>query len=230
LLIIVLQSWAQTKTVTGTVNDEKGQPVAAASVLGKGTKTGVATDATGAFKINLPTTVNTLVITYVGFQSQEVDITNKTTVTVALAPQSTSLTDIVVIGYGTARRKDVTGAISTVQAKDFNKGTITSPDQLLQNKVPGLEVTQNSGQPGAATTIKIRGNNSIRGGNNPIYVVDGVILDGRTARPDVGFGQLGSSVPQSNPLTYINPNDIASIDILKDASSTAIYGSRGANG
>jgi len=230
LLILVLQSWAQTKTVTGTVNDDKGQPVAAASVLGKGTKTGTATDATGAFKINLPTDVNTLVISFVGFQTLEVDITNKPTVTVALVPQSTALTDIVVIGYGTARRKDVTGSISSVQAKDFNKGTITSPDQLLQNKVPGLEVTQNSGQPGAATTVKIRGNNSIRGGNNPIYVVDGVILDGRTARPDVSFGQLGSSTPQSNPLTYINPNDIASIDILKDASSSAIYGSRGANG
>lgn len=226
-MLIVQASWAQ-KTVSGTVNDDKGIPVAGASVLAKGTKVGVATDATGAFKINLPASATALVVTYVGFQTQEVDVTTATTVTIVLVPQSQSLTDVVVIGYGTARRKDITGAISSVQAKDFNKGTITSPDQLLQNKVPGLEITQNSGQPGAATTVKIRGNNSIRGGNNPIYVIDGVILDGRTARPNVGIA-FGAT-PESNPLIYINPNDIASIDVLKDASSSAIYGSRGANG
>ena len=227
-MLIVQQSWAQ-KTVSGTVNDDKGIPVAGASVLAKGTKVGVATDASGAFKINLPASANALVVTYVGFQTQEVDVSTATTVTIVLVPQAQSLTDVVVIGYGTARRKDVTGAIATVQAKDFNKGVITSPDQLLQNKVPGLEISQNNGQPGSATTVKIRGNNSIRGGNNPLYVVDGVILDGRSARPSVSNG-LGGGTPESNPLLYINPNDIASIDVLKDASSAAIYGSRGANG
>ena len=165
----------------------------------------------------------------VGYTSQDVDITGKTSVNILLVSTGTNLNEVVVIGYGTARRKDVTGSITTVQAKDFNKGVVTSPDQLLQNKVPGLEITQNSGQPGAATTVKIRGNNSIRGGNNPIYVVDGVILDGRSARPNPSLAGFGPT-PDANPLLYINPNDIASIDVLKDASASAIYGSRGANG
>jgi TonB-linked SusC/RagA family outer membrane protein len=143
-----------------------------------------------------------------------------------------SMTEIVVIGYGTARRKDVTGSISSIKAKDFNQGVILAPDQLLQGKVPGLEITNNSGQPGAATTIKIRGNNSLRANNNPLYVIDGVPLDGRTARPNLVFagGLDFGTTPESNPLLYINPNDIAQIDVLKDASSAAIYGSRGANG
>jgi len=115
-----------------------------------------------------------------------------------------------------------------LKAKDFNQGIIAAPDQLLQNKVAGLEVTNNSGQPGAASTIKIRGNSSIRAGNNPLFVVDGIPLDGGSARPDVSasFG----NTPGANPLLYINPNDIAQIDVLKDASSAAIYGSRGSNG
>ena len=126
-------------------------------------------------------------------------------------------------------RRDVTGAVASVQAKDFNQGVIIAPDQLLQNKVAGLEVTNTSGQPGAATTVKIRGNNSIRAGGNPLYVIDGVPLDGRSARPNFGTGTFGST-PDANALMFVNPNDIQSIDVLKDASSAAIYGSRGANG
>ena len=122
----------------------------------------------------------------------------------------------------------MTGAVSSVKAKDFNQGAITNPDQLLQNKVAGLEVTNTSGQPGVATTVQIRGNNSIRSNSSPLYVVDGVPLDGGTARPNVGIA-FGST-PNSNPLLYIDPNSIASVDVLKDASSAAIYGSRGANG
>lgn len=228
-LLIMQDSWAQNKTVTGKVSDEKGNPVAGASVLVKGSKSGTSTDATGSFTISVPSSANTLTVSYVGYNSMDVDITGKTSVEVSLTPSNTNLTDVVVIGYGSVRKKDVTGAVTSLKEKDFNKGTITSPDQLLQNKVPGLEITNNSGQPGAATTVKIRGNNSIRGGNNPIYVIDGVILDGRSARPTISLTGLGST-PDANPLLYINPNDIASIDILKDASATAIYGSRGANG
>jgi TonB-dependent SusC/RagA subfamily outer membrane receptor len=230
LLLGLTQSIFAQKTVSGKVSDSKdGQGLAGVSVVAKGTSTGTTTKTDGTFSLNVPDNVNTLLISSVGYATQEVSITGITTVDVLLVATGASLNEIVVIGYGTSKRRDVTGSISTVQAKDFNKGVITSPDQLLQSKVPGLEITQNSGQPGAATTVKIRGNNSIRGGNNPIYVVDGVILDGRSARPTLNLGGFGPT-PESNPLIYINPNDIASIDVLKDASSSAIYGSRGANG
>ncbi len=141
------------------------------------------------------------------------------------------LNDVIVIGYGTTKRKDATGSLTTVSSKEFNQGVITSPDQLLANKVSGLEVTSNSGQPGSATTVRIRGNSSVRGVGNPLYVVDGVILDGRDARPSLNIGPGGfGQTPEDNPLLFIDPNSIADITILKDASSTAIYGSRGANG
>jgi len=228
LIFIVQQSWAQSKAINGKVSDEKGAAVVGASVTVKNSRIGTSTDGTGAFHINVPSSATTLVVSYVGYVSQEVSISSSSDVTVSLAPDVTGLTDVVVIGYGTARKKDLTGAVASVQAKDFNKGAIVSPDQLLQNKVAGLDITSNGGQPGTATTVKIRGNNSIRAASNPLYVVDGVQLDGRSARPNPGstFG----STPDANPLNFINPNDIQSIDVLKDASSAAIYGSRGANG
>ncbi|HEY0432650.1 MAG TPA: SusC/RagA family TonB-linked outer membrane protein [Chitinophagaceae bacterium] len=231
LLLFITQSlFAQSKTVTGKVTDSKdASPLAGVSVVAKGSSTGTTTRTDGTYSLSVPANTTTLVISSVGYAPQEISITGQTTADISLQATGASLNEVVVIGYGTARRRDVTGSIATVQAKDFNKGVITSPDQLLQNKVPGLEITQNSGQPGAATTVKIRGNNSIRGGNNPIYVIDGVILDGRSARPNVGLGAFGPT-PDANPLTFINPNDIASIDVLKDASASAIYGSRGANG
>ncbi|HEU4901228.1 MAG TPA: SusC/RagA family TonB-linked outer membrane protein, partial [Flavisolibacter sp.] len=213
--------------VTGTVTDATGKAVAGATVIVKGTNTATQTNESGEFTITAPA-AGTLVISAVGFGTQEVPVQSRTTIPIQLATQESSLNEVVVIGYGTARRKDITGAISSVQAKDFNKGVITTPDQLLQNKVPGLQVTTNSGQPGSATTVKIRGNNSIRAGSNALYVIDGVPLDGRSARPN--FGNAFGSTPDANPLIFVNPNDIARIDVLKDASSAAIYGSRGANG
>lgn len=225
--------FSQNKTITGKVSDDKGAPLAGVSVTVKGTKNGVNTTADGTFTIGLPPTATTLVFSSVGFAEQEIVIGSQTSVAVSLVTAQSSLNEIVVIGYGTVRKKDATGAVASVKAKDFNQGVINSPDQLLQGKVSGLEITANSGQPGAATTIKIRGNNSIRTANNPLYVVDGVPLDGRTARPNLDLGSAGlgfGPTPESNPLLYINPNDIAQIDVLKDASSTAIYGSRGANG
>lgn len=228
-IFIAGYAYSQNKVISGKVTDSKdGSPVAGASVVAKGTTVGTSTNAEGNFSLSVASSVTTLVITSVGFDPVEADIAGKSEITVSLAAQPGDLNAVVVIGYGTARRKDLTGAIATVQAKDFNQGLISAPDQLLQNKVAGVEITNNSGQPGTATTIKIRGNNSIRASNNPLYVVDGVPLDGRTARPNLGT-TFGSGV-ETNPLLYINPNDIASIDVLKDASSAAIYGSRGANG
>lgn len=220
---------AQDKVVTGKVTDSKdGSPIAGASVQPKGSKKGTSTGTDGSFSISVPADVNTLVITFVGFTKQEINIAGKSSIDISLVAGGNNLNEVVVVGYGTARKKDLTGAVVSIKAKDFNQGVIAAPDQLLQNKVAGLEITNTSGQPGAAPTIQIRGTSSIRSGNNPLYVVDGVPLDGGSARPNVGvaFG----STPSSNPLLFIDPNSIAQIEVLKDASSAAIYGSRGANG
>lgn len=228
MLFCFLQTMAQQRTVTGTVTSKDGTPLADASVIVVGQKTGVRTANDGTFSINVPAKSKILQISYVGSETQRVDVSELSSVKVVLQSSAQALTDVVIIGYGSARKKDYTGAVSSIKAKDFNQGVINSPDQLLQNKVPGLEVTNTSGQPGAATTIQIRGTSSIRASNNPLYVVDGVPLDGGTARPNIGnaFG----STPNSDPLIFIDPNTIAQIDVLKDASGTAIYGSRGANG
>ncbi|WP_018617063.1 SusC/RagA family TonB-linked outer membrane protein [Segetibacter koreensis] len=232
LLSIPSLLFSQARTVTGKVADNKDNaPLVDATVSVVGKPVSVKTKADGAFTINVPEGATQLKVTYVGYTDQTVDIPASNNVTVAMAASSQNLNEVVVIGYGSVRKKDATGALTSVKAKDFNQGVIASPDQLLQGKVPGLDITTNSGQPGAATTVKIRGNNSIRANNNPLYVIDGVPLDGRTARPSLDFGSGGfGPTPESNPLLYINPADIAQIDVLKDASSTAIYGSRGANG
>jgi TonB-linked SusC/RagA family outer membrane protein len=224
-------AFSQTKVITGTITDGKGLPVQGASIAVKGAKGGTTTNAAGEFTLTVSDATKTLVVSSVGFNQQEIDITGKNSVNVALNSSSQSLNDVVVIGYGTIRRKDATGALTTVSAKEFNQGVITSPDQLLTNKVAGLEVTTNSGQPGAATTVRIRGNSSVRGVGNPLYVVDGVILDGRSARPSLSLGIGGfGQTPEDNPLLFIDPYSIQDMTVLKDASSTAIYGSRGANG
>ncbi|MFI5194931.1 MAG: SusC/RagA family TonB-linked outer membrane protein [Chitinophagales bacterium] len=226
-------AFSQTKVITGTVLDDKGLPVQGASVAANGSRSGTTTGINGTFKVTVSESTNSLTISSIAFTSQTIDITGKTEISVSLVSSNTNLSDVVVVGYGTVRKKDLTGSVVSVKAKDFNQGTITTPDQLLQNKVAGLEIVNNSGQPGVAATVKIRGNNSIRSGDGPLYVIDGVALDGRTAKPSLDLGANGlpfGATPESNPLIYINPNDIAQIDVLKDASATAIYGSRGANG
>ena len=227
-MLFMNAAWAQNKTITGKVTDEKGNPVQGASITVKGSKSGTTSNASGSFTLSVQSTATTLVVSYVGYGTQEVAIGNGE-ISVSLKPDASSLSDVVVVGYGTAKKKDLTGAVASVKAKDFNQGVQVSPDQLIQGKVAGVQVINNSGQPGGATTFKIRGNSSLRIGNNPLFVVDGVILDGASARPGLNVSNLGQT-PDANPLNFINPNDIASIDILKDASATAIYGSRGANG
>ena len=223
---------AQDRTVTGRVTDSKdGSPVAGASVQPKGSRTGTSTKPDGTFSLSVGSNVTTLVITSVGYESQEVSVAGKSSVEVSfVATFGSNLNEVVVTGYGTAKKKDLTGSVGSVKEKDFNKGVFTSPDQLFQGKVSGVQVLNNSGQPGGAATIKIRGNSTVTGSGQPLFVVDGVPLDGRSARPGVGDVGFGGSNPASNPLNFINPSDIVSIDILKDASATAIYGSRGAYG
>lgn len=227
--LFAITAQAQNKTITGRVTDSKdGSPLVGASVVVKGTKTGTQTGTDGTFRISVPASASTLVISSVGFGTQEVSISSTSNVSLSLTAINTQLNDVVVIGYGTTRKRDVTGSVVSLKAKDFNQGAIASPTQLLQNKVAGLEVTNQNGQPGAAPTIQIRGTTSVRSNNSPLYVVDGVPLDGSTARPDLST-TLGTT-PHSDPLLFIDPNSIAQIDVLKDASSAAIYGSRGANG
>jgi TonB-linked SusC/RagA family outer membrane protein len=231
LALLFQVSYAQDKTVTGKVTDSKdGSPVVGASVQAKGSRVGTSTRSDGTFSLSVPSSVSVLVISSVGYDPQEISISGVTSVDVSfVASAGSNLNEVVVTGYGTARKRDLTGSISTVKARDFNKGVVTSPDQLIQGKVPGLQIVNNSGQPGSAATIRIRGTSSVRSGNNPLIVVDGIPLSGRTARPASNINTFGTS-PASNPLVFINPNEIASMDVLKDASATAIYGSRGANG
>lgn len=227
--LFAIFSHAQTKTVTGKVTDSKdGSPLSGASVVAKGTSTGTQTGADGSFKLNVPSTTKTLVISFAGFGNVEVNISGSNSADAKLTSTADALTDVVVIGYGSRKTKDVTGSVARVTEKDFNKGQIASPDQLLQGRTPGVLVTPSTGEPGAAATINIRGTGSISGAQEPLYVIDGVpLIQGGTLGS--ASGVEGSTTPK-NPLIFLNPNDIESITVLKDASAAAIYGSRGANG
>lgn len=228
LLFCFFQTMAQQRTVTGTVTSADGQPLSNATVLVVGQKTGVSTDAEGKFSIKVPENSKQLQISYVGSAPQKVDISSSSDVTVSLQSSAKALTDVVIVGYGTVKKKDLTGSVATLSSKDFNKGVIATPEQLLQGRTPGVMITPASGEPGAAATITVRGSASIRGNQEPLYVVDGVpISPGGTTSSQSGVE--GMTTPR-NPLSFLNPNDIESITVLKDASSAAIYGSRGANG
>ena len=233
LLLVVLccssLGFAQT-VISGTVTDTKGEPQSGVSVSVQGTKNATATDAKGNYTLNNVASNATLVFSGAGITRLDAKINGRTSVNVEVETASSNLTEVVVIGYGTAKKKDLTGAVTSIQAKDFNKGTYTSADQLIQGKVAGVQMINNSGTPGGATTVKIRGASALTGSGQPLYVVDGVPLDGRSSRPGLGDFGAGGSNPGNNPLNFINPSDIASIDVLKDASATAIYGSRAAYG
>ncbi len=219
---------AQNKTVTGTVTDKKGEPLPGVTVSIKNTKIATSTNAQGTYTLaNVPND-GILTFTGVGVVSSEVNVNGNSVLNTDVETSVGNLNEVVVVGYGTAKRKDLTGSVASVSSKDFNKGNYASPDQLIQGKAAGVLVMQNTGQPGGAATVRIRGNSSIRSGNQPLYVIDNVPLSGSSARPGGSGGGFGSD--GGNPLAYINPNDIANIEILKDASATAIYGSRGANG
>jgi len=221
LLVLISQvSLAQNKVVTGKVTDARdGSPLQGATVAAKGNRAGTQTDAKGVFSLTVDNSVSAIVISSVGFNAQEISLDGKTSVEVAMAINNTSLGEVVVIGYGTARRKDLTGSVSTVSTKDFNKGPLTSPEQLINGKVAGVQITAPSGAPGSGGRIRVRGTSSLSGSNDPLIIIDGVPVDQQS-------GISGSN----NPLAMINPNDIETFNILKDASATAIYGNRATNG
>ncbi|WBA41511.1 SusC/RagA family TonB-linked outer membrane protein [Hymenobacter canadensis] len=230
LVLLPLLSQAQTRAISGRVVDAQSNGLPGVTVVVAGTTVGTSTGSDGRFELQAPATATTLNFSFVGYSAQQVNITDKTSVQITLREDAQALGDVVVVGYGTARKQDVTGAVAVIGEKDFNRGTFTSPDQLLQGRVSGVQVSNNSGQPGGPSTIRIRGNSAVTGTGQPLYVVDGVPLDGRTARPGlVASADVGAGA-DSNPLNFLNPDDIETFTVLKDASATAIYGSRAAYG
>lgn len=216
-------------SISGVVKDaETDQPLPGVNIIEKGTNNGTVSDIDGEFQLSVEEGA-VLIFSFIGYSSKEIQVGANQRLEVALSPDIQNLDEVVVIGYGTSRVKDLTGSISRVGEEDFLKGVNTSPDQLIQGKIPGVNIINNSGAPGGAVTFRIRGASSVRTGNQPLFVVDGLPLDGRNTNPGARAGELGAT-PASNPLNFINPADIESIDVLKDASATAIYGSRGANG
>ena len=214
LSLFMLTAMAQNKTVTGKVTDSKdGLPLIGASVSVSGSTNGSVTDVNGVFSLSAPATATTLVVTYIGYNRKEVPITSGT-VNISLDLNNNSLSEVVVVstGYGTQRKKDLTGAITNVSAKDFNQGAIINPLDQIQGKVAGVVIIEGGGDPNQTADIRLRGQTSIYGDQSPLFVVDGIQL--------------------SDPSQFQNiaPSDIESYDVLKDASAAAIYGSRGANG
>lgn len=223
LALVAQVSFAQNKTVSGKVTDSKdGTPLQGASVSAKGSTTGTQTGSDGSFSLSVDNAVRVVVISYAGFAPQEISIDGKTSIEVSLVVINQSLNEVVVIGYGTVKKKDLTGSVTQVTSKEFQKGAITTPEQLIAGKVAGVSVISNGGAPGSGSTIRIRGGASLGGGlggsNDPLIVIDGV--------PISNNGISG----QANALALINPNDIETFNILKDASATAIYGARASNG
>ncbi|MGS2761560.1 SusC/RagA family TonB-linked outer membrane protein [Sinomicrobium sp. M5D2P9] len=205
------------QTITGIITDENGVPLAGATIIEKGTTNGATTDFDGNFSIDVEDDAF-LQVSYLGYKTQEISVNGRSVINIQLIPDAAQLDDVVVVGYGTQKKTDITGSIGSVKQEDFNKGIVTNPGQLLQGKVAGVNVSTVSGEPGASQDVIIRGIGSLRSGTTPLYVVDGFALD-----------NTSTGVP-TNPLNFINPHDIEKIDVLKDASAAAIYGARAANG
>jgi TonB-linked SusC/RagA family outer membrane protein len=233
LFATVAMSMAAGTPVKGVVFDSSGEPVIGATVRVDGEKNaGTATDLDGNFVLEVPSTNATLVVSYVGMSTQKVKLAGRSNVTVKMANNDINLNEVVVVGYGTAKRVDITGSVASLTAEQMKQSIVTNADQMLQGKVAGVQVTQNTGAPGGATSIRIRGASSINNSNEPLYVIDGIQMSG-AASSIGGFDWAGGTNGQSNvanPLAAIAPSDIVSIDVLKDASATAIYGAAGANG
>ena len=213
-----LQLLAQTRTIKGEVTDaQNGEALIGATVMVEGEKGGTVTDFDGNFSLQVSSSAKKIKVSYIGYIDKVLSISDN--MKVKLESDSKALADVVVIGYGTARKSDLTGSVATVKSKDFNKGLVSSPEQLINGKVSGVQIMSNSGSASAGSTIRVRGGASLNASNDPLIVLDGVPLE-----------QGGISGNSSNFLSMINPSDIESMTVLKDASSTAIYGSRASNG
>ncbi|MBC6606592.1 TonB-dependent receptor [Hymenobacter sp. BT188] len=227
LLIVTLlqQVTAQDRSISGRVTDRQtGEGLPGVTILVKGTSNGISTNSDGSFTLSVPSTGGTLVFSSIGYTTQEQAIGTNSQINVGLAADTKALSEVVVVGYGSQSKALVTGAITSVDAKEFQGQPIAGVDQALQGRASGVQVTANSGTPGGGIAVRIRGNNSISASSDPLYVVDGVPINTGS------YSNIGVGNQQLNALSDINPNDIASIEILKDAAAAAIYGSRAANG
>jgi TonB-dependent starch-binding outer membrane protein SusC len=220
LLLLVANQFcfAQPRTISGRVTDGTATPIADVTIQVKGKKIATTSASDGSFSINNVAKGDVVVFSAIGFNTVEQTVGTLANISIVLTAAVSQLNDVVVIGYGTSRKRDLTGAVATVSSKDFQKGQISTPEQMIAGKLPGVSVISNGGQPGSGSTIRIRGGSSIRASNDPLIVIDGVPLSSD------GISGAG------NPLSFINPNDIESFTVLKDASAAAIYGTRAANG
>jgi len=211
-LVVGLQQHvvAQQRTVSGQVTAEEEGVLPGVNILVKGTTQGTVTDVDGNYRINVPDEDATLVFSAVGYVPQEIEVGNRSTINVVMPPDIQALEEVVVVGYGTVKKSDLTGSVGSINGEELNTVAQTSVDQALQGRVAGVRITQTNAEPGGGFSVRIRGTNSITAGNEPLYVVDGL--------------------PGTNPLNSLNPSDIESVEVLKDASATAIYGARGSNG
>ena len=225
-LILFLSSAAfgQTRNISGTVTDAAdGKTIPGATILVKGTTSGTTTDVNGKFSLKVNENAKILVFSFIGMKTIELPIKESNVINVQMEVENVTLDEFVVIGYGAVKKSDLTGSVASIRSDDLKKIPVNSFDQGIQGKVTGVQVTQLSSQPGGAISLRIRGGNSIMAGNEPLYVIDGVLIESA-----MDFSWIGS--PAQNGLSSINPNDIESMEILKDASATSIYGAKGANG
>ncbi|MEP1486815.1 MAG: TonB-dependent receptor [Algibacter sp.] len=225
LVILSFQAFSQEKTISGSVKDEAGQPLLGVTVLIKGVAKGTVTDFDGAYTLKAKTG-DVFIFSYLGTETKEITIGNQNIINAVLTKTDTSLETVVVVGYGSVKKSDLTGSVSTVKGEDLTRVGAVSLDQALAGRAAGVLVTQNSGEPGSGASIRIRAVSSLNG-SEPLYVIDGIPMDNTSS---AGLGDQDVESSSLSPMAMINPADIQSIEILKDASSTAIYGSRGANG
>jgi iron complex outermembrane receptor protein len=218
LLMIAVAAEAQKRTITGKIiSSDDRSPIPGVNIVEKGTQNGTISDSDGGFTLSVSDNA-VVIFSFVGYNTQEVSVQGQSVLDVGLVPDVTTLSEIVVIGYGQQEKKDVTGSVAAVTPRDFNRGVLASPQDMLVGKVAGVQVTTNNGAPGSGSTIRIRGNGSVNGNQDPLIVIDGFPVDN---------SRIGGI---SNPLTALNPNDIETFTVLKDASATAIYGLRASNG
>ncbi len=218
LLIFATLSFAQTKVSGRVVSGDDDEPIPGVNIIEKGTANGTITDGNGNYSIQVEGPTSVLQFSFVGYQATEQPVGNQSTIDISMAASVSELSEVVVIGYGAAKKEDLTGSVKAISTADFNQGSITSPQELLNGKVPGVQITNAGGAPGAESTIRIRGGSSLTASNDPLIVIDGVPIDNQKISG------------MNNNLNTINPNDIETFTVLKDASATAIYGSRASNG
>lgn len=224
LLFFSAVSLLAQRTITGKVVDNNSEPLIGASILVKGTSTGTVSDLDGSFQLDVPGGGSVLVVSYTGYRTVEVNLTSASNYDITLESEAIALSDIVVVGYGTQSKKELTGSVSKVSAEQIARLPVTGLDQALQGQAAGVQVTSASGTPGASVSVRVRGPSSISAGNQPLYVVDGIPINTGS------YSQIGVGGQQVNALADLNPADIESIEILKDAAAAAIYGSRASNG